>query len=95
MDDFEAASEEWDNVPPVIPRFQFYIQNCLQRTIEFTKEVSERQTTQELRDEMYDNLKQRDANLNNEVKERRADIHHSNNKEDDLQNQLIEINKYN
>ena len=41
-DAFEYNAEEWDNVPPVIPRFQFYVQNCLQQTIEFTKEVYER-----------------------------------------------------
>ena len=42
---FAYELEEWDNVPPVIPRFVFYIQNCLNKTIEFSKEVKERQTT--------------------------------------------------
>ena len=50
---FDYNPEEWDNVPPVIPRFNFYMQNCLEKSIEFNKEVKGRQTTAELRTEMY------------------------------------------
>lgn len=39
---FKYEAEEWDNVPPVIPRFQFYTQNCIELCIAFTKEVYER-----------------------------------------------------
>jgi hypothetical protein len=42
---FEYKPDEWDNVPGVIPRFNFYLQACLDKCIEFSKEVHERQTT--------------------------------------------------
>ena len=42
---FDYKPDEWDNVPPVIPRFHFYLQNCLAKTVEFTKEIHERQST--------------------------------------------------
>jgi hypothetical protein len=40
--EFTYQNDEWDNVPPVLPRFQFYMQNCLKLAIEFNKEVMER-----------------------------------------------------
>ena len=55
-EEFKYELDEWDNVPPVLPRFQFYIQNCLKHNIEFAKEVKDRQTTEELRTEMYQNF---------------------------------------
>ena len=55
---FEYKAEEWDNVPPVIPRFTFYMQNCMEKSIEFNKEVYERQTTASLSDEIYAKLKE-------------------------------------
>lgn len=36
---FKYQADEWDNVPAVIPRFQFYMQNCLSKCIEYTNEV--------------------------------------------------------
>ena len=30
---FKYNPEEWDNVPGVIPRFTFYMQNCLEKSI--------------------------------------------------------------
>ena len=49
---FKYQADEWDNVPPVIPRFQFYMQNCLKKSIEFQKEVHEWQTTADLKIEL-------------------------------------------
>lgn len=60
---FDYTPEEWDNVPPVIPRFTFYMQNCISKNIEFSKEVKERQTTADLRSEIYDQLAMQTANL--------------------------------
>lgn len=42
---FDFKMEEWDNVPPIIPRFQFYVQQYLSHMVAFSKEVRDRQTT--------------------------------------------------
>lgn len=49
---FEFKLDEWDNVPPVIPRFNYYLQNCLQRSIQIQKILHERQTTEQLKIEV-------------------------------------------
>ena len=38
-DRFEYKQDEWDNVPPVIPRFMFYLQNYVEKDIEFSFEI--------------------------------------------------------
>ena len=51
-----------------------YVQNCLAKTVEFTKEVHERQTTQDLKDEMYRNLAEHKQGMDTETAERRSDV---------------------
>lgn len=47
--EFESEMKEWDNVPPVCPRFLFYLQSCLKETISYTKEVNDRPTTLDIK----------------------------------------------
>jgi len=42
---FKYSPEEWDNVPAVIPRFQFYMQKCLEYSVKFNNDVNNWQTT--------------------------------------------------
>ena len=88
---FEYNLDEWDNVPPVIPRFSFYIQNCLSRCIEFSKEVHERQTTAQLRDEMYDQLEQKQMAIDDEAKSRVEEEFRAKAEEKNLQKQIDNV----
>jgi hypothetical protein len=83
-EEFKYELDEWDNVPPVLPRFQFYIQNCLKQSIEFSKEVKERQTTEELRTEMYTNFDKHGNDLKNEETARISDITKATARKDDI-----------
>ena len=83
-EEFKYDLDEWDNVPPVLPRFQFYLQNCLKLSIEFAKEVKERQTTEELRTEMYTNFDTHGQNLKSEETARIDDITKATARKDDI-----------
>lgn len=39
---FDYKADEWDNVPPVIPRFMFYMQNCIEKEVEFSQDLNDR-----------------------------------------------------
>ena len=92
---FAFKLEEWDNVPPVIPRFQFYLQNCLAHTVKFAHEVNNRQTTQDLNKEMYENFDLYNGKLLNEEKGRKDDVAALHSKDDSLQSQIDGLNKHN
>ena len=92
---FQYNPDEWENVPPVIPRFLYYLQNCLDRCIQFSHEVNERQTTQSLKDEMYKNFEEFQAKLDSEQNDRERDFKESQNRSNDLQSQIDGLNKYN
>lgn len=51
-DDFTYKLDEFDNVPPVIPRFQFYLQLNIKPIVEFLKNLKEEQSVPELREEV-------------------------------------------
>ena len=51
---FEYKLDEFDNVPPVIPRFQFYLQLNLKGVLPFIKELKDGQSVPELRQETLD-----------------------------------------
>lgn len=71
------------------------MQNCIEHTIKFTKEVNERQTTKDLKDEMYTNFEKHDTNLKEEEKERKENIKKAITREDDIQAQVDKLVKYN
>lgn len=50
-DDFKYSVDEFDNVPPVIPRFQFYLQLSLKPVVEHVKKLRDAQQVHELREE--------------------------------------------
>ena len=81
---FDYKSDEWDNVPPVIPRFMFYMQNCIEKEVEWSQELNERQTTKDLRKEMYDQLAQQSQSLNDETAKREANVQELNQMDDNL-----------
>ena len=81
---FDYKSDEWDNVPPVIPRFMFYMQNCIEKEVEWSQELNERQTTKDLRKEMYDQLAQQSQSLNDETAKREANVQELNQVDDNL-----------
>ena len=49
--DFAYKLDEFDNVPPVIPRFQFYLQLNIKPLVVYLKELKDGQSVPELRDE--------------------------------------------
>lgn len=51
-DNFTFQRDEFDNVPPVVPRFLFYLQLNLQPAIAKLKELCSAQSTVELKNEM-------------------------------------------
>ena len=50
--DFAYKLDEFDNVPPVIPRFQFYLQLNIKPLTAYLKELRDGQSVPELRDEV-------------------------------------------
>ena len=56
--DFVYNLDEFDNVPPVIPRFQFYLQLNIKPLFTYVKELREAQQVHELRDESIKLVKQ-------------------------------------
>ena len=83
-EEFKYELDEWDNVPTVLPRFQFYLQNCMKQTVDFTREVRDRQTTQQLKDEMYKNLDEHLEKIRTEEKARIDDITAATARKDDI-----------
>jgi len=49
--DFNYKLDEFDNVPPVIPRFQFYLQLNIKPLVVYLKELKDGQSVPELREE--------------------------------------------
>ena len=49
--DFVYDCEEFDNVPPVIPRFQFYMQLSIKPLVKYLKFLKDGQQVPELRSE--------------------------------------------
>ena len=56
--DFKYENAEFDNVPPVIPRFQFYIQLSIKPLFIYVKELKEAQQVHELRAETIEMVKE-------------------------------------
>ena len=88
---FKYNLEEWDNVPPVIPRFVFYIQNVIEKDIEFSKEVYERQSTQSLKDEINGYLADHLAKIRAEEASRIEDIKNATIRKNNIQMQVDDL----
>ena len=67
----------------------------MKQTVDFTREVRDRQTTQDLRAEMYRNLEEHLDKLAKEEKARIDDITAATARKDDIQKQIDGINAYN
>ena len=92
---FKYNLEEWDNVPPVIPRFVFYIQNVISKDIEFSKEVYERQSTHSLREEINGYLADHMAKIKAEEASRMLDIKNATKRKDNIQGQVDDLKNVN
>lgn len=49
---FQYKKDEFDNVPPIVPRFLFYLQLNLKPICDFTKDFVTKQTTESLKAEV-------------------------------------------
>ena len=88
---FDYKSDEWDNVPPVIPRFMFYMQNCIEKEVEFSDEINQRQTTAQLKDEIYVELSKHTCKLDDETKARHQNVNSLEDVDKRLQTNIDEI----
>eukprot|EP00347_Sterkiella_histriomuscorum_P006612 403352105 len=50
--DFSYSKHEWDNIPGILPRFLFYQSKYIDGLAGFCKEVSERESTESIRDDL-------------------------------------------
>ena len=50
--DFNYKLDEFDNVPPVIPRFQFYLQLNIKPLTAYLKKLRDGQSVEDLREEL-------------------------------------------
>lgn len=83
-DRFTYEKDEWDNVPSVIPRFMFYIQAYMEKEVEFSCKLDQCQTTFDLKNEIYGQLKIHKEIMDAEEKARKDDVVDLNKKRDDL-----------
>jgi len=61
--DFKYKLDEFDNVPPVIPRFTFFLQLNLKPLVSYMKELKDGQSVAELRDESHNLVREANENL--------------------------------
>ena len=52
--DFHYKLDEFDNVPPVIPRFQFYLQLNIKPITRYLKQLKDGQSVEDLKEELLD-----------------------------------------
>ena len=71
------------------------MQNCLEKDIEFSKEVYERQTTASLRDEINGYLEDHMAKIKAEEASRVKDIKSASKRKDKIQEEIDGLKKYN
>jgi len=76
----------------VIPRFIFYLQNCIEKEVEWSKELNERETVANLRDEMKADLKTTTASIKDEERNRIKDANALRVKDKELRSNIVEIN---
>ena len=70
---FAFERDEFDNVPPVVPRFLFYIQLVMHPMLDKLKEISQIQTTVQLREEIMAKFDQFESLLNEKESKLKAD----------------------
>lgn len=51
---FEYKQDEFDNVPPVVPRFLFFMQLNMKPVCDFILDLSKSQSVPDLKKEMFD-----------------------------------------
>ena len=62
-DDFAYKLDEFDNVPPVIPRFQFYLQLNIKPLVAYLKHLKDSQSVPELREEVLELVRGANGNV--------------------------------
>lgn len=82
---FDYKKDEFDNVPPIVPRFLFYLQLNLKPLCDFTKDFITKQTTESLKEEVENWLRKDRADLDSREKKLQDKDERLNNRSDDLQ----------
>ena len=83
--DFTYQLDEFDNVPPVIPRFQFYLQVNVKPLFSYLKELKESQQVHELRNESINLVKETNLTVERKEQALKDQIKLMNDRCDDLQ----------
>lgn len=72
--DLEYTKSEFDNVPPVVPKFLFFLQNNLKPIAAYCKELKDSQSVADLRSEVQgwvseakQDVKDSEARLNTQI----------------------------
>lgn len=91
-DDFEYRNEEFDNVPPVIPRFQFYMQLNIKPLVCYLKELKDGQSVPELRKETVAMNEETNQNITDCEKRLMEQVRLLNERCENLQSQITTIN---
>ena len=63
--DFKYDMQEFDNVPPMVPRFLFRMQQYLRSMTVFIKGLRDSQSVGQLREETHDLIKNNRVNITN------------------------------
>jgi len=92
---FLYDKSEWDNLPQVIPRFQFHIQRYLRGISAFCHAKSLEETTAHLREDTFKNFPIIHARIDDEIKERKDMDDTVQGQIGDLQKQIDEMREEN
>ena len=92
-EDFSFQREEFDNVPPVVPRFQFYIQARIRPLVEYLNLLKKSMTVYELKDETQKNFKKNDVMVNTMEIRLKEQIESLNQRCENLQAQIDKSNQ--
>ena len=91
--DFTYKLDEFDNVPPVIPRFQFYLQLNLKPLVVYLKELKDGQSVPSLREETLGLVKETKEEIVSTEQRLMEQVKMLNARCDDLQSQIVVMNK--
>ena len=92
---FLYDKSEWDNLPQVIPRFQFHIQRYLRGISAFCHAKSLEETTAHLREDTFKNFPIIHGRIDDEIKERKDMDDTVQGQIGDLQKQIDEMREDN
>ena len=90
--DFQYELSEFDNLPPVIPRFQFYIQQYLKPIIRYMKSLHDGISVDSLREETHNLIKEKGETIQTTENRLQNFIDKLNSRCNNLQSQIDDMN---